>query len=376
MRYRPFILAMFFVGIFCPQGFAQQNKKPNIIVILADDLGYSDIGCYGGEIKTPQLDKLAKHGLRFTNFFNTARCCPSRASLMTGLYSHQAGVGHMTDNLKVSGYQGELHRNCVTIAEVLRLVGYRNYMVGKWHLSNNENMKAPNDTWPLGRGFDRFYGTIPGAGNYFRPHGIVRDKTPIEAPKEGFYYTDAISDNAVQFIRDHKKDHAAAPFFLYVAYTAPHWPLHALKEDIARYRGKYRDGWDTLRGERHKRMIELGVVDPKWKIGESDAKPFKNLSEKEIDELDLRMAIYAAQVDRMNHGRKKPPLKPPCYAERLAGLGQVRSAALSMTASSAAPLGHGSPSSQDRMPASRTSSELSTGGTSAVAAERLRVSMG
>jgi arylsulfatase A-like enzyme len=281
---------------------AQEKKRPNIVIILADDLGYSDIGCYGGEIKSPQLDKLAKNGLRFTNFFNTARCCPSRAALLTGLYSHQAGVGHMTENLKLPGYQGGLHRNCVTIAEVLRLIGYRNYMVGKWHLSSNENMKTPNDTWPMGRGFDRFYGTIPGAGNYFRPNGLVRDKTPIEAPKVGYYYTDAISDHAVQFIGDHNKDHAKTPFFLYVAYTAPHWPLHALKEDIARYRGKYREGWDVLRSQRQKKMIELSIALPKWKVPPSDAEPFKDLTEKQIDELDLRMAIYAAQVDRMDQG--------------------------------------------------------------------------
>jgi len=285
-----------------PAGAQAKKSKPNIVVILADDLGYADIGCYGGEIKTPNLDKLAKNGLRFTNFFNTARCCPSRAALMTGLYSHQAGVGHMTENLKLPGYQGQLHRNCLTIAELLRLAGYRNYMVGKWHLSNNENMKAPNDTWPMGRGFDRFYGTIPGAGNYFRPNGLVRDKTPIEAPKEGYYYTDAISDNAIQFVRDHKKDHSGSPFFLYVAYTAPHWPLHALKEDIARYRGKYREGWDVLRSQRHKKMIDLGIVDAKWKTPPSDAKAFKGLTEKQIDELDLRMAIYAAQIDRMDQG--------------------------------------------------------------------------
>src|SRR5438270_390099 len=191
------------LAAFPPSALAQQKKNPNIVVILADDLGFSDIGCYGGEIKTPRLDKLARNGLRFTNFFNTARCCPSRAALLTGLYSHQAGVGHMTENLKLPGYQGGLHRNCITIAELLRLFGYRNYMVGKWHLSSNANMKAPNDTWPLGRGFDRFYGTIPGAGNYFRPNGLVRDKTPIEAPKDGYYYTDAISDHAIEFVHEH-----------------------------------------------------------------------------------------------------------------------------------------------------------------------------
>lgn len=296
--------AFLVVALAWPAAAAGQEKKarPNIVVILADDLGYSDVGCFGGEIQTPNLDKLAHNGLRFTNFFNTARCCPSRAALLTGLYSHQAGVGHMTENLKLPGYQGQLHRNCVTIAEVLRLAGYRGYMTGKWHLSSDSNMKAPNDTWPLGRGFERFYGTIPGAGNYFRPNGLVRDRTPIEAPKEGYYYTDAISDHAIEFVRDHRKDHAADPFFLYVAYTAPHWPLHALKEDITRYRGKYRAGWDTLRAERHKRMVELGIADAKWKVAPSDAKPFPDKSDKQIDELDLRMAIYAAQVDRMDQG--------------------------------------------------------------------------
>jgi arylsulfatase A-like enzyme len=288
----------------CPAAAPAQgtNSRPNIVVILADDLGYSDIGCYGGEIRTPNLDALAKNGLRFTNFFNTARCCPSRASLLTGLYSHQAGVGHMTDAFKLPGYQGQLNCNCVTIAELLRTAGYRSYMVGKWHLSSNENMKAPNNTWPLARGFDRFYGTIPGGGNYFRPHGLVRDNTPIEPSKEGFYYTDAISDHAAQFVRDHKRDRGRDPFFLYVAYTAPHWPLHALQEDIDRYRGKYRAGWDVLRAERHKKMLNLGIVEGKWKTPDSDAPPFKDVPEKQIDELDLRMAIYAAQVDRMDQG--------------------------------------------------------------------------
>ncbi|MBM3992794.1 MAG: arylsulfatase [Planctomycetes bacterium] len=278
------------------------KRKPNIIVILADDLGYSDIGCYGGEIKTPNLDKLAKNGLRFTNFYNTARCCPSRASLMTGLYSHQAGVGLMVENLNQPGYQGQLNRKCVTIAEVLRLIGYRCYMIGKWHLTRNNNFTTAKDAWPLARGFDRFYGLIPGSANYFRPVGLMRDNTPLEVPKDGYYLTDAFSENAVQFIDDHFKDHKEEPFFLYTAYTAPHWPLHALKDDIARYRGKYREGWDVLRQKRHERMKELGIVDPKWKIPPSDAKPWDKLTEKERDDLDLRMAIYAAQVDRMDQG--------------------------------------------------------------------------
>ncbi len=269
---------------------------------LADDLGYSDIGCYGSEIKTPNLDKLAKNGLRFTNFYNTARCCPSRAALLTGLYPHQAGVGHMVENLNQPGYQGQLNRKCVTIAEVLRMIGYRCYMIGKWHLSRSNNLVTPNETWPMGRGFERYFGILQGSTNYFRPATLTRDNTRIEAPKDGFYLTDAFSANAVQFIHDHQRDHKDKPFFMYTAYTAPHWPLHALKEDIDRYRGKYRAGWDVLREKRHQKMIELGIVDPKWKLPSSDAKPWDKLTDTEKDDLDLRMAIYAAQVDRMDQG--------------------------------------------------------------------------
>jgi arylsulfatase len=283
-------------------GHAQEKKRPNIVVILADDLGYSDIGCYGGDIKTPTLDKLAANGLRFTNFFNTARCCPSRAALLTGLYSHQAGVGHMTENSKQPGYEGQLNRNCVTIAEVLRRAGYRSYMVGKWHLSRDENQKAPNETWPLGRGFDRYYGLIPGAANYFRPTGLARDNTKLETPKKDYYLTDALADNAATFITEHEKDHGSSPFFLYTAFTSPHWPLHALKEDIDRYRGKYREGWEVMRRKRHERMKELGIVDPSWKTPPSDAPAWDKVPEDKKDDLDLRMAIYAAQVDRMDQG--------------------------------------------------------------------------
>ena len=298
------VVAILVACVMAPAIHAQEpaKKRPNVVVILADDLGYSDLGCYGSEIRTANLDKLARNGLRFTNFFNTARCCPSRAALMTGLYSHQAGVGHMTDDTKAPGYRGQLNDRCVTIAEVMRRVGYRSYMIGKWHLSNNENTKTPNASWPLGRGFDRYYGLIPGAANYFRPVGLTRDNTPLPTPKDGFYLTDAFSDNAVQFIEDHAKDHAAAPFFLYTAYTAPHWPLHALKEDIDRYRGKYRDGWDALRAKRHERMKELGIVDPKWKAPASDAPSWDKTPADKKDDLDLRMAIYAAQIDRMDQG--------------------------------------------------------------------------
>jgi arylsulfatase len=295
------LVALLVLGAVAPHAVAGAEKRPNVVVILADDLGYSDIGCYGGEIRTTNLDRLAKGGVRFTNFFNTARCCPSRAALLTGLYSHQAGVGHMTEDHKLPGYRGQLNRNCLTLAELLRLAGYRTYMVGKWHVSSDANMKTANGSWPLDRGFDHFFGTINGAGSFFAPTTLTRDRAPIEAPKTGFYYTDAIADNACQFLDEHQKEHAERPFLLYTAFTAPHWPLHALKEDIERYRGKYREGWDVLRARRHERMKELGILDPAWKAPPSDAgKAWQDVPEAKKDELDLRMAIYAAQVDRMD----------------------------------------------------------------------------
>ena len=299
-----FVLGAIAASFAASSAQAQTNtaRKPNVVVILADDLGYSDIGCFGGEIRTPHLDQLAKDGLRFTNFFNTARCCPSRAALLTGLYPHQAGVGHMVENLGLPGYQGQLNRNCVTLAELLGSVGYRTYMVGKWHLSRANNLKQANDTWPRGRGFDRYYGILQGSASFFRPATLTEDDTPLETPKDGFYLTDAITDHGVSFVKDHRRTHPDRPLFMYVAYTAPHWPLHALKDDIDRYRGKYREGWDKLRTQRHQRMKDMGIVDAKWPVAASEVKAWDQKTDKEKDDLDLRMAIYAAQVDRMDQG--------------------------------------------------------------------------
>lgn len=223
-------------------------SRPNILVILADDMGYSDIGCYGGEIRTPNLDALARGGVRLTQFYNNARCCPTRASLLTGLYPHQAGIGHMTDQRGIPAFSGELGAQCVTIAEALRPAGYRTYMCGKWHVTYNTHPDSPKHAWPLQRGFERFYGTITGAGSYFDPTTLCRDNrfiTPQNDPEyrpARFYYTDAITDNAIRFLKDHSAAGAQEPFFLYVAYTAAHWPMHALPEDIERYRGRYDSG--------------------------------------------------------------------------------------------------------------------------------------
>ncbi len=287
--------------------------KPNIIYIMADDMGFSDIGCYGSEIKTPNLDRLADGGVRFTQFYNTARCCPTRASLMTGLYPHQAGVGHMMEDRGVDGYRGDLNRQCVTIAEVLKSADYRTYMSGKWHVT--KMIKPQSDTdkhnWPLQRGFDRFYGTIHGAGSFFDPNTLTRDNEyispyadpeylPQQMANGEFYYTDAIADQATRFIREHHYEADDQPFFLYVAFTAAHWPMHALDHDIAKYEGKYDGGYDAIRNARYERMVELGLIDrsntENWAIPDE----WKELEDWEWDKRN--MEVYAAMIDNMDQG--------------------------------------------------------------------------
>ena len=287
---------------------ADAPHRPNVVLIMADDMGYSDIGCYGGEIRTPNLDRLAEGGLRFTQFYNTGRCCPTRASLLTGLYPHQAGIGHMMADQGLDGYRGDLNDRCATIAEVLGPAGYATYMAGKWHVTkqvghwSGDEKLASRHNWPRQRGFDRFYGTIHGGGNYYNPISLVEDDEPVTSIPDGFYYTDAISDHAAQFIREHAEHRADQPLFCYVAYTSPHWPLHALDEDVAKYEGRYHAGWDALRGERYERMIGMGLVDRRWRLTERDADvpawdeaPDKRWQAR-------RMEVYAAQIDRMDQG--------------------------------------------------------------------------
>ena len=278
------------------------QNTPNILLILNDDMGYSDLGCYGGEIKSPNLDKLAENGLRFTQFYNTARCSPSRASLLTGLHPHQTGIGILTENFGPEGYAGSLNTQCVTIAEVLKEHSYRTYMSGKWHMSH-DILKA-NDSWPGQRGFEKFYGTIIGAGSYYDPNTLTRgnDNIEDEARQKDFFYTDAISDNAVQFIKEHTEQFPETPFFHYVAYTAPHWPLHASEEDIAKYQGRFDKGWDRLREERLERLVEMGILDASWKLSDRDPaqSPWEDAKDKEWQL--RRMEVYAAQIDRMDQG--------------------------------------------------------------------------
>ena len=278
-------------------------KRPNVIIVMADDMGWSDIGCYGSEIETPNLDRLAKNGLRFTQFYNTGRCCPTRASLLTGTYPHQAGIGHMMNDRNLPGYKGDLGKDVRTIAEVMKTADYSTYISGKWHVTPKIRPGDSQHNWPRQRGFDRFYGTIHGAGSFFDPNSLTRDNTLIspyadpEYKPKTFYYTDAINDHAAKFITEHKgKD----PFFLYVAHTAPHWPMHALPEDIKKYKGRYDKGWEVMRKARYERQLKMGLIDKKWKLSPRDGAAWKDAPNKEW-EIRL-METYAAMVDRLDQG--------------------------------------------------------------------------
>lgn len=286
------------------------KRRPNIVVILADDLGFSDLGCYGSEISTPALDSLGRDGLRFTQMYNSARCCPSRAALLTGLHPHQAGIGHMTYTMSDTNpaYQGFLNDSSVTIAEVLQAAGYRTLMSGKWHVARQRNM-AERDSWPddrpgfplpRERGFDDFFGTIGGAGSYYKPTYLMRNEELLDQTDPDWYYTDRITDHAVRMVTKAMDDEA--PFFLYLSYTAPHWPLHAPDEDIARYENHYRGGWDSIRTARHEELKAQGLVDARQPISPRDTTAFP-WEESTYPEWEAyRMAIYAAQIDRMDQG--------------------------------------------------------------------------
>ncbi|MEX2351761.1 MAG: arylsulfatase [Balneolaceae bacterium] len=319
------------------------DDRPDIILIMADDMGFSDIGSYGSEIRTPTLDGLASDGVRFREFYNHARCMPTRASLMTGRYPHQAGVGGMEPDRGFPGYRGNLNHESVTLAEALRINGYRTYMVGKWHLTrhNAANEVAENKfNWPLQRGFDRYYGSILGAGSFYGPNTLTRGNRNIDegrvfpgavwAPPAdaelpvmndgSYYYTDVINSTGAQFIRDHHETQKEDPFFLYVAHTAPHWPLHAPEEDVEPYLDLYRQGWDEIRRQRYERMIELDVIDASWNLPDrpQELPAWEDLdieglpdqvreaietNDLEIrEELALRMSIHAAMVERMDRG--------------------------------------------------------------------------
>lgn len=301
-----FFLTLFFMSGFFQVKSQESENRPNIILILSDDMGYSDIGSFGGDIDTPNLDALAKNGLRLTQFYNGARCCPTRASLMTGCYPHQTGIGYMTNtpknetahDLNVPEYRGFLNRNTVTIAEVLKEAGYATFMTGKWHLGDvNESQ------WPLQRGFDKFYGILSGASNYFKPEyprGITYMNDTISITDKNFYTTDAFTDYAIKFIEEEEHQKEEKPFFLYLAYNAPHWPLHAPQELIDKYQGRYMEGWGKLREDRYTKMKSMGLIDDDWELTDQDSRDWDALSQDKKEEMDLRRAIYSAMVDRMD----------------------------------------------------------------------------
>lgn len=272
-------------------------SHPNIVIVLADDLGYSDLGCFGGEIRTPNLDRLASEGVRMTNFHNSPRCSPSRASLLTGLHPHQTGIGILTNDDSPAGYRGTLNDRCVVIAEILAESGYETAVRGKWHLSSD--MVNPNPAWPTERGFGSFWGTLTGCGSYYNPGTLTRDEesAQMEADDPDFFYTDRIAEEAIDFLN---ASDPAQPFFLYLPFTTPHWPLHARPETIASYDGVYDDGWDAVRGRRWDRQRKLGIVDESVELSPRfpGISPWEEEPEKEWQA--RRMQAYAAQVEEMD----------------------------------------------------------------------------
>ena len=292
------------------------RRRPNILLILADDLGFGDLGVMGSEIRTPNIDSIARNGTLLTAMYNAGRCCPTRASLLTGMYSHRAGLGHMVTDLGTPEYQGYLREDAATIAQVLKTSGYRTMMAGKWHVGGDLwATRVP--TWrlgdrdrptPLQRGFDRFYGMVDGVMHYFSPWHIQDDDKTAEIPDD-FYLTDAITDAAIGMLEENAK--TDQPFFMYLAHHAPHWPLHALPEDIERYSGQYSRGWDQLRGARYEELRHRGVLQHPWALSPRDpeAPAWDNAPHQSWEA--QRMAVYAAQVDRMDQqiGRVLQTLK-------------------------------------------------------------------
>ena len=294
--------------IYTPFVFAQKQAKPNILLILVDDMGFSDIGAYGSEISTPNLDKLAKGGERFTQFYNTSRCCPTRASIQCGVYNHQAGVGFMNGNLGIPAYQGYLNQNVITIAEGLKTQGYTTIMSGKWHIGNTP------EQWPAARGYDKSFALVGGTSQYFYPHPfklretdffVLNDKKletyTTEKKPDDYYLTDDITNYALKFLDETKQD--KKPFFLFTAYNAPHFPLQARKEDIEKYKGKYMQGWDVVRSERYQRLLDLGIIKPEWKLSPRDSliPDWNQLRQTEKEAWDLKMAVFAAMVERVDY---------------------------------------------------------------------------
>jgi arylsulfatase len=302
----------------CPSPAAD---RPNIVLILVDDMGWSNIGCYGGMVETPHLDQLARQGVRFTHFYNSARCCPTRAALMTGLHPHQVGVGHMalpirerqaskpgqhrayhalTSSQRADvprAYQGWMDETVTTLPEMLKSAGYATYMTGKWHLASEQQT-----TWPLQRGFDRFYGHLSGVSDFFDPANLYRGNEPIAADGKEYYLTDAVSEEAIKMLADHERQDDDQPFFLYLAYNAPHYPIQCMPAEYEKYRGRYREGWDLLREQRLARQKEMGLVPDNTTLAPrpQEIPAWDTLDPQRQTEMDAIMATYAGMIDRID----------------------------------------------------------------------------
>lgn len=284
----------------------KQDTRPNIILIMVDDMGYSDLGIYGSEISTPNLDRLALEGIRLREFYNNSICAPTRASLITGQYQHKAGIGYFDVNLGLPAYQGFLNKESLTLGEVFRAGGYSTLLSGKWHVGSDSAHR------PLQRGFDRFYGILKGGANYFNTHPLplgggqpypvtlLNDNTQLFPEDDSYYFTDEIGNNAVKFIEE--QNTLNKPFFLYVAFTAPHWPLQAKPEDIARYKGKFDEGWDLLREKRLDKLRKNGILLPTQTIAPRDPEvpEWSKLTWDEKEFWKKKMEVYAAMVDNMD----------------------------------------------------------------------------
>jgi arylsulfatase A-like enzyme len=264
-------------------------------------MGFSDIGCFGSEVPTPHLDDLAKRGMILSQFYNNPRCCPSRAALMTGLYSQQAGMGMMVSDhgrYPYPGYAGILRTDTPTIPELLKSVDYKTAMVGKWHLA--PETEEGKRCWPLQRGFDKFWGMISGASPYYESPHLMDGDTPLPPPPADQYLTDLWATHAADFVTEFSQD--PTPFFLYAAFNAPHWPIQAPEEEVKKYAERYREGWDALREERHKKQIESGLLSPHWNLTPRDPRvpAWEKIDNKEWE--IRRMAVYAAMIDRLDQG--------------------------------------------------------------------------
>ena len=275
---------------------------PNVVYVVLDDVGFADLGCFGGEIDTRTMDRLASGGLRFTNFHTTALCSPTRASLLTGRNHHSVGMGVVANwDTGFPGYRGRITRRAATLAEMLRPAGYSTFAVGKWHLVPTDEMTAagPMDHWPLQRGFDRFYGFLDGATDHWSPD-LVEDNRPIDPPRTpGYHLSEDLADQAIAMLREHRSVYPEKPFFLYYCLGPGHYPLHAPQESLEKYRGRYAEGWDAIRDERLARQLALGIAPEGTELAprNADVRPWAELSADEQLVAARLMEAYAAFLD-------------------------------------------------------------------------------